>query len=194
MLNIQFTPFPVLRTQRLTLRQLTAADAPIIQFFRSDADFLRYIPRPKEPTLEQAHQHLRLLEDLRIGNEGVTWGLSRDGEPGLLGIICLWNLEPAHHRAEVGYGLRPEFTKQGYMSEALAAVIDYSFTQLRLHSLEAQVDPANAASIQLLEKHGFVREAYFREKYCFQGRFLDSAVYSCLAPQRAAGSSALAPA
>jgi ribosomal-protein-alanine N-acetyltransferase len=185
MLHFQLTPFPVLRTSRLTLRPLTEADAPAIQFFRSDEEFMRYIPREKEPTLQQARAHLELLHNLRLTNEGIAWGISPLAEPTeLMGTIGLWNLQPAHHRAEVGYGLHPRYAKQGFMAEALAAVIDYGFTRLRLHSLEAHVDPANTASTRLLEKHGFVREGLFRENYHFQGQFLDAAVYSLLTPHR----------
>ncbi|MCB2406458.1 GNAT family N-acetyltransferase [Hymenobacter lucidus] len=184
MLSIQLTPFPVLQTERLTLRPLTTDDAPTIRFFRSDDAFLRYIHREKEPTLEQAHRHLALLEQLLVNNEGIMWGLSPKTDQALLGTICLWNLQPAAHRAEVGYGLHPQYEKQGLMAEALAAVVRYSFEQLRLHSLEAHVDPENIASIRLLEKQGFVREGYFRESSYFQGQFLDTAVYTLLTKER----------
>jgi ribosomal-protein-alanine N-acetyltransferase len=47
-----------------------------------------------------------------------------------------------------------------------------------LHSIEATVNPGNLASIKLLERCGFVREAYYREKYYNKGKFIDSAIYS----------------
>lgn len=185
MLQFQFTPFPELRTPRLLLRQLTPADAEAMRFFRSDEEFLRYIPREKEPTLLQAQQHLRLLAELEATNEAVTWALSRPEQPAqLLGTICLWHLQAQHHRAEVGYGLHPDFSGQGLMAEALQAVIGYSFDHLRLHSLEAQLDPENAASVRLLRKHGFEQEAHYRENYHFQDQYFDTAVYSLLTPHR----------
>ncbi|UOQ73211.1 GNAT family N-acetyltransferase [Hymenobacter cellulosilyticus] len=185
MLQFQFTPFPELRTPRLLLRQLTADDAEAMRFFRSDEEFLRYVPREKEPTLFQAQQHLRLLADLEAANQGITWALSPPEQPQvLMGTICLWHLQADHHRAEVGYGLHPDFARQGLMAKALQAVIDYGFDHLRLHSLEAQVDPDNVASIRLLRKHGFVQEAHYRENYYFQGRYLDTVVYSLLTTHR----------
>ena len=66
------------------------------------------------------------------------------------------------------------------MYEALCAIIEYGFNQMKLHSIEANINPDNIASQQLLEKAGFVREAYFRENYYFGGRFIDSAIYSLL--------------
>lgn len=53
---------------------------------------------------------------------------------------------------------------------------------MHLHSIDAIVNPANADSVKLLERNGFVREAYFREDYFWNGQFLDTAVYSKLAP------------
>jgi ribosomal-protein-alanine N-acetyltransferase len=53
---------------------------------------------------------------------------------------------------------------------------------MRLHSLEANVDPANAASIKLLEKKGFLKEAHLKENVFFNGRFIDSAIYSLINP------------
>jgi ribosomal-protein-alanine N-acetyltransferase len=49
-----------------------------------------------------------------------------------------------------------------------------------LHSIEAIVNPDNKASIKLLERNSFTREAYFKENYFYDGKFLDSAVYSLL--------------
>jgi len=182
MLTIQLTPFPTLRTARLTLRQLTTADTEAMYFFRSDADFLRYINREPEPELAQTQAHLRQLAELHARDEGIVWGLSPMGEETLLGTICLWNLQLNNQRAEIGYGLHPAYERQGFMTEALAEVVRFAFAELGLHSLEAQLDPANTASVRLLEKHGFRREAYFRENHFFRGQFLDGAVYSLLAP------------
>ncbi|MBO2011321.1 GNAT family N-acetyltransferase [Hymenobacter negativus] len=182
MLAIQFTPFPVLHTPRLILRQLTPDDAPAVQFFRSDAAFLRYVPREPEPSMQQAQEHIQLLHDNWANNISITWGLSWPNQPDLLGTICLWNLQPENYRAEIGYGLHPVHSRQGLMSEAMAAVVRFGLETMKLHSIEAHLDPGNDASIRLLEKHGFVREGLFRENIYFGGQFLDTAVYTRWAP------------
>ena len=64
----------------------------------------------------------------------------------------------------------------------MKVVLDYGFNTLKIHSLEANVNPGNAASIKLLERNGFVREAYYRENYYYNGHFLDSAIYSLINP------------
>ena len=66
------------------------------------------------------------------------------------------------------------------MKEALMAVIDFGFNEMKLHSIEGQINPENVVSGVVLEKCGFTREAYFKENFYFQGKFFDSAVYSLL--------------
>jgi len=76
--------------------------------------------------------------------------------------------------------LDPDFWGKGIMKEALLAAIDFGFNQMNLHSIEAHINPDNTASGMLLEKVGFVREAYFKEDFFFRGEFIDTAIYSLL--------------
>jgi ribosomal-protein-alanine N-acetyltransferase len=67
------------------------------------------------------------------------------------------------------------------MKEALTAVINYGFTQLKLHSIEAVIDPNNTASENVLLRNGFIKEAHFRENFLHKGEFLDSVHYALFA-------------
>ena len=64
------------------------------------------------------------------------------------------------------------FAGQGYMTEAIQLMLRYAFKQLRLHRLEANIQPGNIASIALVRRAGFVREGYSRRylKICGQWR------------------------
>lgn len=66
------------------------------------------------------------------------------------------------------------------MQEALTEVLKFGSGTMQLHSIEARVDPKNLPSIKLIERYGFVREGLFKEVYFYEGRFLDTAVYSLL--------------
>jgi len=68
------------------------------------------------------------------------------------------------------------------MDEAMTAALDYCFKVLNFHSVEANTAPENVASGRILEKHGFIQEAYFRENFYFDGQFLDSRIYSKINP------------
>lgn len=85
-----------------------------------------------------------------------------------------------NYRAEIGYLIAPAHWRKGLVSEALTAVITFAFEEMRLHSIEANINPQNEASRRLLLKHGFVKEAYFKEDYYFNGKFLDSEIYSLI--------------
>jgi ribosomal-protein-alanine N-acetyltransferase len=54
---------------------------------------------------------------------------------------------------------------------------------MKLHSIEANVNPNNLSSIKLLERNNFIREGYFKENYFFNGKFSDSAIYSLISPE-----------
>jgi ribosomal-protein-alanine N-acetyltransferase len=66
------------------------------------------------------------------------------------------------------------------MSEAIKAVLEYGFEQMGLHSVEAIIDPKNIASERVLQKNGFVKEAHILENEFWDGKFLDTAIYSLL--------------
>jgi ribosomal-protein-alanine N-acetyltransferase len=182
MLSLTFTPFPELAAERLLLKQITTADAPALFEMRSHKDVMRYIDRPLAQSEDDALALIKLITDLLQKNEAITWGIFlKEGSP-LLGTIGFWQIQKEHYRAEIGYLLHPSVQGKGFMSEALMMVLNFGFHTMKLHSVEANVNPANAASIKLLERAGFVREAYFRENYFYNGKFVDSAVYSLLAP------------
>jgi RimJ/RimL family protein N-acetyltransferase len=84
-------------------------------------------------------------------------------------------------RAEIGYCLHSAHWKQGYMGEALAALIEYAFSVLQLRRLEADVDPANASSLRILERMGFRREGLLRERWNVGGVIADSVILGLLA-------------
>ena len=75
--------------------------------------------------------------------------------------------------------LHSNFWRKGIISEALKAVICFGFDEIKLHFIGANINSANR-SRQILLKHGFEKEAYFKEDYYFQGKFLDSEIYGLI--------------
>jgi len=182
MMQLSFTPFPVLTTQRLLLRKMTADDAPQMFFLRSDAGVLRYIGREPAKSVDEAAAFIEMVNRSADADEAINWGISLQDSPTLIGNICFWNVQKENYRSELGYVLHPDWQGKGLMAEALQAVLHYGFHSMGLHSVEAHVDPANTPSVRVLEQQGFVREAYFRECYYSRGQFTDAAVYGLLTP------------
>lgn len=181
-LQVSFTPFPVLRTERLLLRRIEPQDAEAMLFLRSDPTIMQYLDREPAQTVGEAALFIRHITDSLERNEGITWGISLAGDPRLIGTIGFWRLMKEHYRAEIGYLLHPGHWGRGLVSEAMSAVMNYGFDVMKLHSVEANVNPDNGASVRVLQKAGFVQEAHFRENYFFAGRFLDTLIFSKLAP------------
>jgi [ribosomal protein S5]-alanine N-acetyltransferase len=182
MLQINFNPFPVIETERLVLRRIQAQDVAEIFFLRSNEDVMRYIDRPRATTEPEALAMIEKFWKLEQDNEGINWAISLKDDDKLIGTICLFNFVKEHYRGELGYLLHPEHHGKGLMQEAVKPVLDYGFKQLQLHTIEANVNPDNEASIKVLERNNFVREAYFKENYFYNGKFMDTAVYSLITP------------
>jgi RimJ/RimL family protein N-acetyltransferase len=182
MLLLNFSPFPSLSTKRLDLRRISDQDEEEIFFLRSDEEMLQFLDRDPAKSIDQARQWIRMINDGTDNNQYITWGMALKNDPKLIGTITFWNVQKEHYRAEIGYALHSKVQGKGLMQEAMTIVLDYGFNTMKLHSVEANVNPANERSIRLLEKNGFVREAYHRENYYYNGRFLDSVIYSLIDP------------
>lgn len=180
MLVVNFNPFPVLVTERLILRQITPDDLPRLFQLRSDEQVMKYIDRPLAKSIDDAAELLQKIDTALAANDGITWAVTLKNDPLLAGTLGFWRLIKEHYRAEIGYMLHTAYQGQGIMQEAIAAALQYGFQSMKLHSVEANVNPGNEASVKLLEKNNFIREAYFRENYYHDGKFLDSAIYSLL--------------
>lgn len=181
MLDVNFDPFPELHTARLLLRKMNETDAE--QFFklRSNEKVMKHIGKKPMTSLTEALDFIKMINDLLDNNSGITWAMTLKEEPGkLIGTIGLWRLIKEHFRAEIGYMLLPEFWRKGITKEAILKVLDFGFNELKLHSVEGKITPLNIASAKVLESTGFVREAYFKEDFFFNGKFEDTAIYSLL--------------
>lgn len=186
MLEVNFTHFPTLQTPRLHLREITPEDAAAIFKMRSDERVMRYIGRPPQKDLSEAQQLVETYRQTFASNEALNWAICLTEQPDtLIGTIGFWKMDKVNHRTEIGYTLQYDYWRKGIMDEAMAAAIEYCFKVLDFHSIEANTDPENEASGGILEKHGFVQEAYFRENFYFDGTFLDSRIYSKLNPYHA---------
>ncbi len=178
MLVVNFTPFPVLFTERLLLKQITDEDIYPLFNLRSDKEIMKYIPRHPAETIEDARQLIQHFDEVIHQNSKITWGIYLKETVQLIGTIGYVNIYKENYRAEIGYLLSRNQQGKGVMSEALAAAMNYGFNELKLHSIEAIVHPDNVSSSRLLEKNQFIKEAYLKENQFFKGKFIDSVIYS----------------
>lgn len=153
--KLSFHPFPILHTDRLTLRRLSSKDAASVYFLRTDPEVNRYIQRPQPKNLKEAQDFINKINTGIDQNKNIYWSITRKEEDEMIGSISLWHFSEDKITAEVGYDLNTTCHNQGYMSEALSAIILYGFNELRLGTITAYTHYANKSSINLLRKHGF---------------------------------------
>ena len=157
MLNLNFTPFPTITTQRLVLRQLQDDDVHELFALRTDERVNRFLDRPPPESLNDVREFIAKINQVTRDNEGLYWVITRKNEDKLLGTIGLRNFEPEQYQAEIGYELHPDHQGQGFMHEAMTHVLAYGFGRLGLQAIMADTDPGNLRSIHILERHGFVK-------------------------------------
>ena len=174
----------MLSTARLTLRQLRPEDAAAMFAMYSDAQFMRYWSFPLMTRFEQAVEYLaRRIQGSGAETE-IAWAIELAATHEMIGTCCLFDAHAASKRAELGFGLQRPFWGNGYMSEAVRAVVDCGFDVLQLHRIEAEIDPRNTASARVLERLGFVREGLLRERWIIDGECSDGAIYGLLRTDR----------
>ena len=182
MLEVNFNPFPVLETERLVLRRTTLDDAQHYFALRSNVDAMKHICKPLQKSVEETKELIYKINEMIAFNNGISWSVCLKSDNKMIGTVSFHRIMKEHYRAEIGYMLHPSFWKQGIISEAAGVVIKYGFENMKLHSIEANIDPTNIGSEKLLKKFNFVKEAYYKENYFYEGQFLDSAVFSLLNP------------
>jgi len=124
-------------------------------------------------------RRLRLYRSEMRHGTGYSFFVFRRADGDLLGGLTLSNIRRGvAQAASLGYWIGARHARQGYMSDALAAALGFSFGQLALHRVEAACLPLNAASRALLLKSGFREEGYARSYLRINGRWQDHCLFA----------------
>ncbi|HEV7473902.1 MAG TPA: GNAT family N-acetyltransferase [Pyrinomonadaceae bacterium] len=173
---------PTLNTARLTLRWITADDVDDFYAIYSNPEVMRYWSTPPLPNREAAG---KIIDEIHQGfgrHELLKWGIALRSDDTLIGSVTLFHPDFTHRRTELGYALGRPYWGQGYIQETLRTVLDYAFDVLNFHRIEADVDPRNTASVKTLERLGFQREGYLRERWQVNDEIQDALFYGLLRP------------
>ncbi|MCY7781976.1 MULTISPECIES: GNAT family N-acetyltransferase [unclassified Bacillus (in: firmicutes)] len=172
--------FPVLETDRLTLRQIRDQDAETIFACFSNPEVTRYYGIKSMESKEQAILMAQTFAALYQEKRGIRWGIERRDTKELIGTIGFHALAHKHRRAEIGYEIIPAHWRNGFASEAISKAVSYGFSALGLTRIGAVVFTENEASNRLLVKMGFQKEGVLRHYMYQNGVPYDTNVYSIL--------------
>jgi RimJ/RimL family protein N-acetyltransferase len=141
---------------------------------------MRYWSSGPLPNREAAAAMQREIAQGNLKESIWKWGLALRENNKIIGTVTLFNLNLSNGRAEIGYAMGSAYWGKGYMNEALTALIVHAFDVVKLRRLEADVDPRNTPSVRTLERLGFQREGFLRERWHVEGELQDAFFYGLL--------------
>jgi ribosomal-protein-alanine N-acetyltransferase len=178
-------PEPLVRGDGLYLRPATLADyAPWSRLRAASRAYLEpWEPTWPEDDLTQAafRRRLRRQDEDISRDEAYAFLIFDQTSDQLLGGITLGSVRRGvSQTGTLGYWMGVPHAGKGRMTRAVAAVVDYAFSKLRLHRVEAACIPDNGPSIAVLERNGFQREGYARGYLKIDGAWRDHVLFGLL--------------
>ena len=175
-----FDDMPRLETPRLILRRLEMRDAPDLFDYSRDPQVAKHVLWDAQTSVSEARAYVRyMLRRYRAG-EPASWGIEEKETGRVVGTIGYMWYQRDNNACEVGYSLARRRWNRGYMTEAFAEVLRFSFEELGVHRVEAQHEVENAASGAVMRKCGMRKEGTLRGRLYNKGRYVDVDLYAML--------------
>lgn len=175
-----FGDFPVLETERFTLRALELTDAPSLFRYFSKEEVTEFYDVELLTSEQQAVEMIQGLLYRYKERKQIRWGIQAKGQHEIIGSCGFHELEFEHSKAEIGYELHPDYWGKSVMTEVVQRVIHYGFSEIGLNRIEAFFEPLNSRSRKVLEKNGFKFEGVLRKRFLVKGKYVDAAVAAIL--------------
>lgn len=171
---------PRLDTPRLTLRALRRRDARDMFEYARDPLVSQHVLWDTYVSISQAKFYIKQAKrQYQRGFPGI-FAIEHKESGKMIGTIGFMWIQSEHKSAEVGYSLNRHYWNQGYMTEALGALLRYAFDTLQLNRVECQFEVDNPASGRVMEKVGMHYEGTLRQRLRNKGRFVDVKLYAIL--------------
>lgn len=175
-----FSHLPTILTPRLTLRPVRMTDAEDLYEYSRDSEVARHVLWDAHRSIHQTRDYIRyLIRQYRSGAPS-SFAIALRDTGKVIGTIGFMWVQTENRSAEVGYSLSRAYWNQGYMSEALKAVIEFGFLKLNLNRIEAQHECDNPASGRVMAHAGMTHEGTLRQRLYNKGRFVDVDLYAIL--------------
>ena len=171
---------PTLETPRLILRRIAMSDAKDIFAYSCDEEVARHVLWSAQKDISEAQEYCRFMMRKYRYDEPSSWGIIEKKTGKLVGTIGFMDYNEDNATVEVGYSLARWLWNGGYMTEALARVIDYAFENMDFNRIEAQHELANPSSGRVMEKCGMRKEGELRQRLYNKGKYVDVALYAIL--------------
>jgi ribosomal-protein-alanine N-acetyltransferase len=174
-----YETFPILKTERLLLRQFVEGDLQHVFKGLSHPDVVKYYGVSYD-TLEATKEQMKFFADLESSQTGIWWAVCSLNDQTFYGACGLNNLSKIHQKAEIGFWLLPDFWGSGIIPEAVPLICNYAFSVLGLHRIEGFVETGNENSKRVMAKLDFIYEGTMRNCEIKGGRYISLDIYAKL--------------
>ncbi len=171
---------PTIETERLLLRKITLNDASDMFEYACNPEVSEYTMWSAHKSIEDTKYFLKSITKMYKRRELVDWGIVHKVEKKFIGTCGFVEWSMTHSRAEIGYALSRSYWGEGYMSEAVNAVIEFGFREMLLNRIEAKCKVSNIGSARVMEKVGMQLEGILRQHIFVKGEYWDLKIYSIL--------------
>jgi RimJ/RimL family protein N-acetyltransferase len=171
---------PVLTGEHCALRELQVADAPLLVPVLTDPEVMRFMS-PPPATVERFAWFIEWSRREREAGRYLAFALVPHAQAAPVGVLQLRQLEPEFRTAEWGVAMAPKYWGAGLFLDAARLLLDFAFTELGVHRLEARAALANSRSQAAMRKLGAVQEGVLRRSLTTaDGQRLDQVLWSLL--------------
>ena len=171
--------FPILKSDRLLLRQFTAADQQMVFYGLSHPQVIPFYGVSYN-TYEATKAQMDWFADLEKEQKGVWWAICRQADLAFVGAGGLNDWDHKSRKAELGFWLLPEYWGQGFMQEAIPLITRHAFKNMDIHRIEGFVESQNIACKKAMQKLGFIHEGTMRQCELKNESWIDLEIYALL--------------
>lgn len=171
--------FPILKTERLLLRQFVETDLENVFKGLSHPDIIQYYGVSYQ-TLEATKEQMKFFADLEKNETGLWWAICSSDNKTFYGAGGLNSLNKEHKKAEIGFWLITDFWGKGIMQEAMPIICNYGFENMGLHRIEGFVESDNLNCKKAMSKLDFQYEGTIRDCEIKNGKFISLDIYAKL--------------
>lgn len=168
-------PFPTIQTQRMTLRRPRPEDAKELFLMRSHPEMHTYTDTLPDGSIADTQLYIEKMLRGMAEDKWVLWVMELSGQ--IIGTVSIWDIDRDAKTAELGYGVHPDYRRQGLMREALRSVADYGFSAMGLACLDAYTEEENLPSRALLERSGFAAVGTAQDPGYYHDRVYNMVIY-----------------
>lgn len=145
-------------TERLIIRYVTSSDVYDMYEYSALEEVCRYLLWSPHINIAATEGYIESLEKRYLKGLYADWAVELKKNNKMIGTCGFANIDSSNKVCEIGYVLSPDYRKNGYMTEAVKAVLKVCFEQLGMNKAKLRIIRENESSIKLAERVGFTRD------------------------------------